>query len=165
MKTIQKIITFSCLMAVSFVASADLNCRSGRLLNVSGYTLTNSLSAEIQSGETHLVLSDASGVVYDKHCGIIGKIVKTSATGLTTWLDHNLVCSSKDGFNSNGDKADFVGGGYPVIAVHEAVTKVKNAKGFFEDMQAEIFADGTLNLATGVNSFELSGQVCFKDND
>jgi hypothetical protein len=113
----------------------------------------------------NVILSDASGVVFDKHCGLIGKIVKTTATGSTSWLDHTVICGAKDSFNTSLDKADVVGVAYPLVSVHEVVSRIKNSKGFFEGMQAEIFADGTLNLVTGVNSFQLSGQVCLTNNN
>ena len=170
-------------MAMPFITHADLHCPpgSGRLLDVSGTsTASTSTSTEIQSGVMHLTLSDASGVVYEKDCGLIGKIVKETVT--ESLLDHTVICSPKDSFNTSGDVATVTRAFPPIFNIKELISNIKEGEGFFKNMKVEMEATGTINLApfpdlvpdpdpskpltlTVENSFTLTGQVCVKHNN
>jgi hypothetical protein len=163
MKTAQKLKIFSLLMAMPFVTNAALDCHSGQLLNVSGSVDTNSLSAEVQSGVMHLQLSDASGVVYTKDCGLIGKIIKQDSTGPI--LDHTVICSAKDSFDTSEDVATVTGGAYPIFSVTEVVSDIEEGEGLFKNMRANMTVTGTVNYSYPFNNnFTLTGEVCLKKN-
>ena len=121
----------------------------------------------------HLTLSDASGVVYQKDCGLIGKVIK-EITPTESLLDHTIICSPKDSFKTSADAATVTEGNYPIFSITEVVSNIEQGEGFFKNMTAYMEATGTINLAflsddeialTVENSFTLTGQVCVKHNN
>ena len=167
MKTAQKLKIIGFLMTIPFASNA-LDCpSSGRLLTVSGATATNSVSNEIQSGVMHLQLSDASGVVYQKDCGLIGKVVRNTSTG--SLLDHTVICGPADKFNTSEDLAPVTGTDatpttpatyYDIV---EVISNIEQGEGLFKNMRADITATGRVNLTPPFNNdFTLAGEVCLK---
>ncbi|MGZ8190509.1 MAG: hypothetical protein ACXWTS_04695 [Methylococcaceae bacterium] len=168
MKTIQKLKIFSLLMAMPFVTNAALDCPSGRLFSVSGFTATHSILPHllVQSGTMHLELRKNAldpEPKYTFDCGLIGRIVEQSNETGVTKLDHTMICNSKDSFNTSEDVATVTGGALPILFITEVISNIEHGEGLFKNMRADMTATGTINLSPPFNNdFTLAGEVCLK---
>jgi hypothetical protein len=164
-----KVLAAGTVLALTTLTTAHAQTLTGCYVPQSGFANSQSISAEEQLGTYRIVLVKKTGSLRDRLVlsgPFKGKIV--GGTQFAPVLDHVLGDLNLEGLIlTQGDQGQVTGGTFPTFAVTEVLNPVAGT-GKFSGLSPtgnSITVTGTLDLATGTNTFDVvsgEGQVCFQ---
>ncbi len=164
-----KVLAAGTVLALTALTTAHAQTLTGCYVPQSGFANSQSISVEEQIGTYRIVLVKDTGPLRDRRLVLSGpfkgKIV--GGTQLAPVLDHVLGDLNLEGLIlTQNDQGTVTGGTGTTVEVTEVLNPIAGTGKFsgLSHTGNSITVTGTLDLATGTNTFDVvsgEGQVCF----